>query len=295
MINHGEQLQPLLIATKQVLFATTFNEIEFVLPNRDKKKWQLEILHEDDDLIAVNKPAGLPSQVTLDRNRANLASIIREYLGVSTSLSAKTINPTRADQSGAASNSIAYLGEHHRLDRDTSGVIVFTKSKKANQGLADQFQNHAILKKYIALTPSRSGRSNDLNLSPNSSWQISNHLEENRLDKKVVVVHSGGKQAKTDFLLREKAPSACCIEAQPLTGRRHQIRVHLAESGLPIFGDQLYGSSINTERIMLHALHLELYHPVSKHRMVLSAPIPDDFSRTAHSFDLQLHFLHVQK
>ncbi|OFZ79450.1 MAG: hypothetical protein A2583_02910 [Bdellovibrionales bacterium RIFOXYD1_FULL_53_11] len=218
------------------------------------------MLFEDDYLIAINKPSGLPSQPTMDAARANLFDSAKALLS--------------ADIGGGE----AYLGMHHRLDRDTSGVIVFTKSRVANAAMAHAFKEHGIQKTYLALSlrPAK---------KPPDRWHVENNLgvvSRKGGRARYGAVRSGGDRARTDFSLLEASDRALLIEARPLTGRTHQIRVHLAGCGLPILGDDLYGAAdgagVDVPRLMLHAHLLRLDHPVTGVLLEICAPLPEDFS-----------------
>ncbi len=221
------------------------------------------ILFEDDDLIVVNKPPGLPTQPTLDEARANLYAIVKKYLGERDALAQP------------------YLGLHHRLDRDTSGVILFTKRTSANAGVAKLFSEHLAEKTYWALSARPAGRVRD-------QWRVDNFLAPDRGGEgkarrnRYRSVRSGGDRALTDFRLLEDLGSALLVEAKPRTGRTHQIRVHLSEDGMPILGDETYGVRADraalAPRLMLHAASLTFPHPIHQTTVTVSAPIPKDFN-----------------
>ena len=209
------------------------------------------ILFEDDYLIAVNKPPGLPTQPTLDEARNNLYASLKKFM-------------TRRDPK-------AYVGLHHRLDRDTSGVVLFTKRTDINAGVAELFSSHLAVKTYNAISI-REGA------LPPKEWTIKNYLAKSREKKSIVKsVHSGGDFAQTDFRLLEVCPGGLWIEARPKTGRTHQIRVHLAEAGLPIRGDATYGRREVATRLMLHAVNLTFPHPITKVLTSIQSPLPEDF------------------
>ncbi|MEN0057327.1 MAG: RNA pseudouridine synthase, partial [Bdellovibrio sp.] len=174
------------------------------------------LLFEDEYYLAAEKPAGLPSQATVDKRRPDFFSLLKKQMQT---------------ERGSA----FYLGSHHRLDRDTSGVMIFTKSKSANESLAHLFKTHLIQKTYLCLTAKKS--------TP-ERWEVENHLAPLRdLHTKKMKMHSvrsGGDKAHTLFRCLEVYPQGLLIEAQPRTGRMHQIRVHLSEQGLGIFGEDLY-------------------------------------------------------
>ncbi|MNK01155.1 Ribosomal large subunit pseudouridine synthase C [compost metagenome] len=213
-----------------------------------------KILFEDEYFLAADKPAGLPSQATLDKNRPSFFTALQKQLQ----------NERGPD---------FYLGLHHRLDQGTSGVMIFAKSKAANTPLADLFKKHQIQKTYIAI-------SKKFRCSP--QWQSKNFLDEaprtNKERARMIPVKSGGQLAITDFRMLEDLPQGIIIEAKPLTGRMHQIRAHLSERGLGIFGDDLYASAKTpvAPRLMLHAHRLEFRHPFTGEDMKIESPLPED-------------------
>lgn len=225
-----------------------------------------KILFEDADLIAFDKPAGLPSQPTRDRKRPDLYTQAQEFL------------QTRD------SNKNFYLGLHHRLDVGTSGVIVFTKQKSINKAFQDLFREKRIQKTYLALSypPSYPDKS-----TSSKSWTIKNYLgphpQSNAKKTWYTEVKSGGDLAITDFKLIEENAKSLLVEAKPVTGRTHQIRVHLLQSGIPIVGDRLYflkenPKSIEAPRLFLHAARIEFIHPRTKKSIEIQSALPKEFS-----------------
>jgi RluA family pseudouridine synthase len=220
------------------------------------------ILYEDDFVIVVNKPPGLPTQPTLDEARDNLFASVRKFLA-------------GRDAPGKPASE-TYLALHHRLDRDTSGVILFAKAKEANAGVAKMFAEHTARKVYHAISHVAPGRA----LKP--EWVTKNYLGKLPGRGKAArygAVRSGGDPAETRFRLIESCEHAAWIEAQPITGRTHQIRVHLSEAGLPILADSLYGKSGDklAPRLMLHAVRLTFPHPIHQTEVSVEAPLPEDF------------------
>ncbi|MFZ9596541.1 MAG: RluA family pseudouridine synthase [Bdellovibrionia bacterium] len=235
------------------------------------------VLFEDDDLIVVDKPPGLPTQPTLDEARENLFAAVQKFL--------KKREPT--------SKQPPYLGLHHRLDRDTSGVVLFTKTQRANPGVAELFSTHQIQKTYQALcsfpkTGSRDQAQELLRTLP-PHWEVKNYLgkvSQGSKKAKFGAVRSGGSWAHTEFKLLERlglpGKEAFWVQAQPKTGRTHQIRVHLSEGGTPILGDEAYGgrqvlSSVEVPRLLLHAADLTFAHPIYHNRLSIQSPLPEDF------------------
>ena len=233
------------------------------------------MLFEDEWLLVVDKPAGMPTQPTLDARRASIFSTLKEYL---------------QQRDGGT----PYLGLHHRLDRDTSGVLLFTKDRKANAGTAALFAGKTMRKTYQALAVAGAA-------CPDS-WEVKNYLGViGRVGKagKYGAVRSGGDPAQTSFRVLERLPGALLIEARPHTGRTHQIRVHLAEDGHPILGDAFYGGPMQlpagpgrgvvpAARVMLHAGALEFLHPVTKAALLVRSPLPADFEACLRRLRLSL-------
>lgn len=224
------------------------------------------ILYEDEWLIVVNKPAGLPTQPTLDEARDNLFAAVKKYL---------------ARREGVVD---AYLALHHRLDRDTSGVILFAKAKAANAGVSKLFTDHLAQKTYHAICSVPAGRKLE------REWvtrDFLGRLPGSGKQARYGAVHSGGDPAETGFKLLESFGRAAWVEARPRTGRTHQIRVHLSENGLPILADSLYGPRAGAERLaprlMLHAARLTFPHPIHQSEISVQAPLPEDFQRCIRS------------
>jgi 23S rRNA pseudouridine1911/1915/1917 synthase len=238
------------------------------------------ILFEDEDLIVVDKPAGLPSQPTVDEARDNLFAAVGRFL--------------------AKRDAIAkpYVGVHQRLDRDTSGVVLFTKSGRVNAAVGEIFSKHLGTKIYQALTIPRA---KGLRSKLKQEWTIKNYLGKIPSRSKRArygAVRSDGEFAETSFRVIAEYPRGLWIEAIPKTGRTHQIRVHLSEYGLPILGDDLYGDNNPGEfnglapHLMLHASQLIFPHPITKREISIQSPLPDDFQRCLqnlrHSRNLRL-------
>ncbi len=213
----------------------------------------IRVLYEDEGIICFDKPEGLPTQPTTDRNRANLYDLARSQLND------------------------AYLGLHHRLDRDTSGVVLFTKEKSCNKSIADQFANHSCKKTYMALVHGRllkqQGRLESF-LGPIA------RIGRAKIEK-FGTVRAGGKKAITDYEVITSVPKYSLVQVALLTGRTHQIRVHLSEEGHAVVGDTLYGSPSKFfeqySRFMLHAHTLEFVHPLTENLIRVESPVPELF------------------
>lgn len=178
------------------------------------------VLFQDEWLLAVSKPAGLPSHRGADASRANLADLVKAQCGPDWVL-------------------------QHRLDADTSGLVLWARKGDANLSVSAQFAQHTVRKVYLAKIEGR---------PPRSEWTCREPLLETR--SRVVVDRQRGKPSLTHF--RVLAPGL--VEARPETGRKHQIRVHLAAAGTPIVGDKIYGRG-GGPRLCLHHLRIGLAHP----------------------------------
>ena len=222
----------------------------------------LSVIYEDDDIIAVDKPAGLVVHPAPGHFTGTLVNALLHHC------------PSLAGIGGVARPGIV-----HRLDQDTSGVMVAAKTQRAMDVLAKEFASHANMEKtYLAVvhgTP-----------IPNEG-RIENLIGRSPYDrKKMAIVERNGKKAITRWKMLAHDPDTglslvrCDIE----TGRTHQIRVHLASIGTPVAGDAVYGRTRLDKRLanpparqLLHAWRLSLKHPVTRAPLVFEAPIPQDF------------------
>lgn len=247
----------------------------FYEKQNDDIKFELDesrVLYEDDAIIAVNKPPRFPTEPTFVSDRDNLRAAVIRWLHKKIGLDK---NPP-------------YCGLVHRLDRDTSGVILFSKKRTANAALFEAFDSSgaeisgkpekAAQKKYVAICSPAAGSYG----LKKDSFSVQNYL--GRVSPKseaakwgFVPKEKGGKFARTDFKILKEKDGLFFVEAKLWTGRTHQIRVHLSQSGLPILGDVLYGGRA-AERIFLHALSLDLPHPESAAPLHFEAPLPPEFS-----------------
>ncbi|MCB9740641.1 MAG: RNA pseudouridine synthase [Deltaproteobacteria bacterium] len=214
------------------------------------------LLHIDDDLLLVHKPPGLPSHATVDPGRDHLVAATERLLR----------------SQGIASE----LHLCHRLDRDTSGVVVFARSRAAAAALGDAFAEREMDKRYLAICRVESSLA--------SRWDVDDHLRA-RKDGVVIAVRSGGDRASSRFRQLDREPPYALVECRPMTGRRHQLRVHLADSGAPIVGDPVYGEPEHDQgvapRLMLHAYRITLQHPTTGQPLQVEAPMPADMRRVA--------------
>ena len=225
------------------------DEIALNLPEKEQADVDLPILYEDDDVIVVNKPSGLLTHAKGGlSDEPTVAEIIRP----------KTSFATDTDRPGIV----------HRLDRDTSGLLIVAKNPESAAHLQRQFAERTAKKTYVAITdgkPKLNAAKIDLPIGRNPSAPSTFRIDPN------------GKSAQTTYHVLVENDAQSLVELKPTTGRTHQLRVHLAHLNAPILGDRVYGKSSDC-RMMLHAQKLEITLP-SGERKVFEAAIPDEFKR----------------
>ncbi|HSP16867.1 MAG TPA: RluA family pseudouridine synthase [Thermoanaerobaculia bacterium] len=209
----------------------------------------LTLLHEDDDVIVVIKANGLLTVATEREPEANAQAMLNEYL---------------RQKSGGRIHVV------HRLDRETSGVLVFAKNFKAREVLKEKFAAHDIDRIYVAIVEGT--------LSPPHGTIQSHLLEKPNLRMESVKRHPEAKLSITHYRTLATSGPYSMLEVTLETGRKNQIRAHLSEKGHPVVGDQFYGSKVNPlGRLGLHAQLLGFDHPATGRRMTFTAPMPKVF------------------
>lgn len=240
-------------------------EVELIAPPADRfspENIPLDIVYEDDTLVVVNKPAGL------------------------------VVHPAAGIPSGTLANALAYHfqklpergvrpGIVHRLDRDTSGLLVVAKTEAALEDLSDQFRDRTVYKSYVALVHGR---------LQSASGRIDQPLARDPSNRTRMAVVRGGRNALTLYRVRRAFERFTLLEVELKTGRTHQIRVHLAWMKHPVVGDETYGGGRdntildvrlrarvrNLKRHFLHAEKLGFKHPVTKEFVKFESPVPED-------------------
>lgn len=237
------------VATTPKFEVDETDEIVLNLPEKEQTDVDLPILYEDDDVIVVNKPSGLLTHAKGGlSDEPTVAEIIRP----------KTSFATDTDRPGIV----------HRLDRDTSGLLIIAKNPESAAHLQRQFAERTAKKTYVAITdgkPKLNAAKIDLPIGRNPSAPSTFRIDPN------------GKPAQTTYHVLTENDTRSLVELKPTTGRTHQLRVHLAHLNAPILGDRVYGKSSDC-RMMLHAQKLEITLP-SGERKVFEAAIPDEFKK----------------
>ena len=237
------------VATTPKFEVDETDEIALNLPEKEQTDVDLPILYEDDDVIVVNKPSGLLTHAKGGlSDEPTVAEIIRP----------KTSFATDTDRPGIV----------HRLDRDTSGLLIIAKNPESAAHLQRQFAERTAKKTYIAITdgkPKLNAAKIDLPIGRNPSAPSTFRIDPN------------GKPAQTTYHVLAENDAQSLVELKPTTGRTHQLRVHLAHLNAPILGDRVYGKS-SDYRMMLHAQKLEITLP-SGERKVFEAAVSDEFKK----------------
>jgi 23S rRNA pseudouridine1911/1915/1917 synthase len=215
----------------------------------------LDVIYEDSDVIVVNKPRGLVVHPAPGHYSGTLVNALLHHC---------------RDLSGI--NGVLRPGIVHRIDKDTSGLIMAAKNDKAHASLADQLRAHTVNRKYIALVHGNIQHENGTIDAP---------IGRDSYDRKMyTVTEKNSKHAVTHFLVLQRFGDFTLVELKLETGRTHQIRVHMKFIGHPLVGDPMYGKSkgtMNMEGQALHAAVLGFKHPRSDEPLLFEAPLPDDF------------------
>ena len=236
---------------------TTKIELHAHRPARRRVRTRLAVLHEDRDVVIVDKPAGLLTVPTDAHEKDTLWSRVLFYL---------------QHRYGGR----PYAGIVHRLDKETSGAVVFARNREALHFLQDRFREHAIDREYVALVAGS---------PPDEGSYDRDLVREAGLRRRVAKPGQEGRRAVTHDRTLERLPGASLVAAKLETGRTHQIRVHFSAAGHPVLGDRVYGpreaaGALETPRQMLHARTLGFPHPSTGRRVSAESPLPEDFAST---------------
>lgn len=235
-------------------------QIELHLDQRPLTPYRIseeDILFQDKYLLALNKPVSVETQPTMARYKGTLYEALQIWLKRDRRFGRKL-----------------EIGMVQRLDRDTSGVIVFSIHPRSHKGLSEQIRDRTARKIYLALVQGEP--------SPPEGVYTS-LLARERSGYRVKSVEKGGKEAITHYITRRSYGGASLVEVSLVTGRMHQIRAHFSEDGHPLLGDTRYGGSAVFEgrtylRQCLHSWKIELNHPISGQPLLLTAQVPADMS-----------------
>ena len=213
----------------------------------------LNILYEDDSLLVIDKRAGVATHPGPGHESGTLANALLNYL------------PGLSDVGDPSRPGIV-----HRLDKDTSGLLVVAKTPDAHRDLSTQFKNRSVKKTYLALVDGVVSPSEGIIEAP-----IGRHLKR----RKQMAVVQGGRESVTRYRTAQSFESYTLLEVSPETGRTHQIRVHVAAIGHPVYGDETYSKRDRSlKRHFLHAARLSFLHPVTRQEVEISSSLPGELS-----------------
>lgn len=231
------------------------------LPHNEAQDIPLVVAYEDEHLIVIDKPAGLvvhPAAGNLDGTLVNAL-----------------LHHCEGSLSGIGG--VARPGIVHRIDKDTSGLMVAAKTDRAHEGLARQFHDHSIDRRYRAIVGG---------LPRPAEGKVDAPLARSATNRKKIAIVQGGKRAVTHFRTMERLRDAALVECRLETGRTHQVRVHMASIGHALLGDPVYGrtkgaqkqllETLGFRRQALHAAHLGFIHPVKSTALAFESDMPAD-------------------
>ena len=223
----------------------------------------IQIIYEDDDIIVVNKPKGMVVHPANGNPDGTLVNAIMAICKDSLSGIGGEIRP----------------GIVHRLDKDTSGLLIVAKNDKSHVNMSEQIKNHEVKKTYIALVRG---------IVKENEATIDMPIGRSNSDRKKMAINKNGRNAVTHIKVLKRYEKYTLLEVNIETGRTHQIRVHLSHIGYPIIGDYTYSNGKNEFGVVgqcLHAKHLEFKHPITGKEMKLEAELPQYFNEILQQLD----------
>lgn len=240
-------------------------ELDLIPENLD-----LDIVYEDDDVVVVNKPQGMVVHPSAGHPNGTLVNgLLYQIKSLSTI------------------NDVIRPGIVHRIDKDTSGLLMVAKNDRSHEALAKQLKDKTSLRKYVALVHGE---------IPHEKGRIEAPIGRSKVNRKMQAVIEDGKPAVTHFEVLKRFEGFTLIELQLETGRTHQIRVHMQYIGYPVAGDPLYGpkKTLKGNGQFLHAKLLGFEHPTTGEMMVFEAPLPEIFKKTLKQLKEKIDFLNQE-
>ena len=218
--------------------------------SKNKKELPFDIVFEDDHIIVVNKPSGLLSIATEKEKEKTLYHIVREYL--------------------VSKDKYAKVFIVHRLDKDTSGLVILAKDEKTKNKLQENWNEYVSLREYVAVVHGKLKNKED---------RIIQKLKENKTNLVYVSKDDDAKEAITNYKVIKETYNYSMVSINIETGRKNQIRVAFATLRNPIVGDKKYGEKDNENRLYLHANRLKMYYPELKKDILFEIPTPNEFKK----------------
>ena len=222
--------------------------------SKNSRNLPFSIIFEDDHLLVVNKPSGLLTIATEKEKERTLYHIVRDYV--------------------ASKNPHGRIFIVHRLDRDTSGIVLFAKDEKTKNQLQENWNDYVSLREYTAIVCGH---------PKEESGQIVQYLKETKTNLVYVSPREDGKKAITNYSVLKTSDKYSMLKVTIETGRKNQIRVAFASKKMPILGDKKYGEKSKVNRLYLHANRLKIYYPVIKKDILFETSIPTEFKKMMQS------------
>ena len=222
--------------------------------SKNSRSLPFSIIFEDDHLLVVNKPSGLLTIATEKEKERTLYHIVRDYV--------------------VSKNPHGRIFIVHRLDRDTSGIVLFAKDEKTKNQLQENWNDYVSLREYTAIVCGH---------PKEESGQIVQYLKETKTNLVYVSPREDGKKAITNYSVLKTSDKYSMLKVTIETGRRNQIRVAFASKKMPILGDKKYGEKSKVNRLYLHANRLKIYYPVIKKDILFETSIPTEFKKMMQS------------
>lgn len=227
-------------------------EVLYIVP----ENLPLDIIYEDDDILIINKARGMVVHPSNGHESGTLVNAIMYH----------------CKDKLSSINGVIRPGIVHRIDKDTSGILCICKNNESHKSIAAQFKEHSNIRKYQAIVKGEITK---------DSGEINTPIGRDKRNRLRMAVDKDGKEAITRYKVLKRYTNYTYIECELLTGRTHQIRVHMKDMGYPLLGDLLYGKvDRNFKELdgqVLHAYYLELNHPRTNERMVFKSDLPDYF------------------
>ncbi|MBE0408899.1 MAG: RluA family pseudouridine synthase [Anaerolineales bacterium] len=243
--------------------------VEVQIPAREQtqllpEKIPLDIIFENKDVLVINKPAGI---------------VVHPSAGHSSGTLVHAVLAHAPDIEGIGGKERP--GVVHRLDKDTSGIILMAKNDTSHRWLQNQFRAHKAIKTYLALVDGK---------PPTAKGRVEAPIGRDPTNRKkmAIVPPNKGRQAISEYRSLKIFPKHTLLEVRPITGRTHQIRIHLSFLGCPVVGDRVYGRrhpSLDLDRQFLHAARLDIRLPGEKDTRAFEAPVPKDLERLLEEFN----------
>lgn len=234
--------------------------VQDVFENVEPQDIKLDVLYEDESMLVINKEQGMVVHPGSGNVNGTVVNALAYRYG-------QTFIDSMADECDVSRPGIV-----HRLDKDTSGVLIIAKTAQSHENLASQFQNREVKKYYYAICDG---------VFNNHEGEVRGLMTRDKKDRKLFCLsETSGKDSRSAYSVERQFIKAALVKVRIYTGRTHQIRVHMKSLNHPVVGDVLYNTRLNRfpeKTLMLHSAQIEIHHPVTGEKMTFTAPLPERF------------------